>query len=254
MILKEFKELIKDYQHSASYITNKTLEVTKKALLEDNIDKKELLSYIEKIAKAHSQMASIYNLYLFLKDNLDIDKINKYQLKLKDNEIKTIKNASRFLKNFKKIAIYSYSSLVKKALNSLDKQKIQILISEARPINEGKTLCQELQKDGFNVILTTDALLASMLKEVDILLLGADGITKEYLIHKAGTLPLTLSAKYFNKKVITIAPPNKFFPKEYTPSLEETKPSNQIDTLCKKIKNLYFDQTPLKFIDKIISS
>ncbi len=262
-IEKEFENIANDTINGASFITEQTAKLCQKALFQ-NIPYKDIKKNLSLIKEKQNMMASVFNLIKEIENLLDKnapkEKISAFcdtfLKELIDSSQKAVKNAYDFLPKNATILTHSFSSLVFKTLILAHKngKNIKIICTESRPKNEGAELCEKLTQNGINSTLITDAQAGFFMQKADIFLIGADGINKKFLVHKTGTFSIALSAKYLNKKVISIATKQKFWDDNYQIPKEHPKNPNEISKNrdCQKI-NLYFDLTPINLIDKIIT-
>ena len=102
---------------------------------------------------------------------------------------------------------HSASSLVAEALQQAHAAGgvRQVTCTGSRPAGEGVTLARRLGEAGLPVRLVIDAAAASLLPECDLVLLGADTVCAEGLVHKIGTLGLALAAQNFGVPVYALA-------------------------------------------------
>ncbi len=153
---------------------------------------------------------------------------------------------------------YSNSSSVFEALRLAHKKEIKINVycSESRPTDEGKQLAKTLSKKGINTTLSTDAALFSHLRKADLILIGADTISKEGLIHKMGTSALACLANHHNIPIYSLSAEEKMIPATYKLPSQQTKNPKEILTNTTKqltVSNYYFDCTTLSLITEIIT-
>ncbi len=235
-----------DNVHGASYLTQQAIQ----ALLATK-SKEELIQAANKLQQIQSCMASLYNLGAFVlhrSDSIDQAMLDAWLRDFKKQNEEASQKAAKLIKN-KIILTHSFSSLVFKAIKLAPPKKI--ICTESRPHNEGIMLAKKLQQDGFFVELVSDAAAAVMVKEIDMVLFGADGVAEFGLVHKVGSFAIALAANYYQKEVIAIAPKSKWWPKGYMPPKEQPRDPNELGCAC--AKNFYFDVTPLSLITTIIN-
>jgi len=262
-IEKEFEKIAFDTVNGASFITEKTVEISKKALLE-NLPYEKIKKNLSLIKTRQNMMASVFNLIKEIETLLDANENREKIIEFCDSfseksarfSKEAAKNASEYLPENCTILTHSFSSLVFNALVSAKEsgKRLKVICTKSEPKNEGEKLCEELKKNGVDSLLVTDAQAGFSIKEADLFLIGADGINEEFLIHKIGTLPIALAAKHFGKKVVSVATKLKFWEKGHEIEKEIPKNPDEISSKknCEKI-NFYFDLTPLTLIDKIIT-
>ncbi len=256
---KELQEIVNDNINSATFITFRSISLLKEMAISASLE--DLQKALDILKNSHTMMATIYNLsnkaQKFLQENPKekltkfCDEFEKYFIKANE---KTALKAAKIIKDNSTILTHSYSSLVLKAILKAkeEKKRIKVICTESRPKNEGVMLAKKLKENNIETVLIIDALASSLVKKCDLILIGADGVSRDYLIHKAGTLPLALSAKYFNKKIYSLAPSLKFWPKSSNLKQESPKNPKEVSQENLKILNLYFDKTPKELISKFI--
>jgi len=244
---KEIEKIKKDNIHGAVYLTKKAVKIV------ENIKNiQDLKKAIKLLKEAQPHMASIYNFAIFIEKNLknDIKILSKKWLEdFERANDKVIKKASKLIKN-KKVLTHSFSSLVYKAFIEAKKQgfEFEVYCTESRPKNEGVVLAQKLCEEGIKCTLILDAAAPFLVKDVDLVLIGADGIGDFGLIHKVGTYPIALAAKEFKKDIYSLSTSFKIYPKDYKLKKIAKNDSKEIAMGCFKVENIYFDITSLKYI------
>ncbi len=140
-------------------------------------------------------------------------------------------------------------------LTAVDKASIHIIISESRPMLEGKILAESLASDKINTSLITEAQIFNAVQKCDCGVVGADKILKNgNVVNKVGSNLLALACKEFNKPFFVIADKTKFS-RDNSFNTKEM-PGEEISSVKnKKIKidNYYFEEIPKKYITKIIT-
>ena len=111
-------------------------------------------------------------------------------------EVKLLENMDRGLGKFNSFLTLSWSSAIGKFLIKKTGKKIKIFIMESRPLGEGQKLAKLLNDKKINVRLITDVSAFIALNHADVVLIGADMISKDlHVINKVGSCILALAAK-----------------------------------------------------------
>ena len=249
---EEISKIEKDNIHGATYLLEKAANI----LISLCDDEKNLKKAAERVKYSQPQMALIYNLADGVLNNLKDSKnfIEKFMEEEKKDRADVIKKASELIEQDSIILTHSFSSMVFEALKKAKKEKnFKVICTESRPKNEGVELAKRLDELGIDTTLIIDAAAPYLVKEVDLILFGADGIGDFGLVHKIGTFAITLAAKEYDKKVYSLATKRRFWPKNFKLPKENLKNSKEITSFFKpqKIINLYFDITPAKYIEFI---
>ncbi|AEF96002.1 ribose 1,5-bisphosphate isomerase [Methanotorris igneus] len=138
---------------------------------------------------------------------------------------------------------------------------IKVFCTETRPRNQGYLTAKALCDEGIDVTLIVDSAVRYFIKEVDIVVVGADAITANgCLVNKIGTSQIALIAHEARIPFLTAAETYKFHPKTIVGELieiEERNPEEVVEFEGKykkiKIRNPAFDVTPSQYIDAIIT-
>jgi len=199
-------------------------------------------------------------LYNILKkyDNLSYSDLTK---KLVDFQERINQEVLQMIKNGDIIFTHCHASSVINALiNAKKKGKhFEVYNTETRPLYQGRKTSKELRRAGIKVTMFVDAAALIALtknneKRVDLILLGADAITKKGVINKIGSgmyaelaklhkIPfyiVTNSLKYTNKSIK--------IEQRSTSEVWDNKDSKNI-----KIINPAFEFIPKKLITRVIS-
>jgi len=137
---------------------------------------------------------------------------------------------------------------------------IKVFCTETRPRNQGYLTAKTLYDYGIDVTLIVDSAVRYFIKDIDIVVVGADAITANgCLVNKIGTSQIALIANESRVPFLTAAETYKFHPKTIVGELieiEERSPEEVTtfeDKYKIKIRNPAFDVTPAKYIDAIIT-
>lgn len=134
-------------------------------------------------------------------------KIIDILLKRLENSTKKIaKNGSKLIKNNYKIMTHCHSgeamAVIKRAWK--EGKNISVIATETEPLEQGIKTVKELANEKVPVTLITDNAVGYFMKEVDMVLVGSDGLRKNGVVNKIGTSLLAISAKQ-NKKPFYVA-------------------------------------------------
>ncbi|ACX72629.1 translation initiation factor, aIF-2BII family [Methanocaldococcus vulcanius M7] len=140
-------------------------------------------------------------------------------------------------------------------------KEIKVFCTETRPRNQGYITAKTLYDYGIDTTLIVDSAVRYFIREIDIVVVGADAITANgCLVNKIGTSQIALVANESRVPFLTAAETYKFHPKTIVGELieiEERDPSEVVVFEGKykgiKIRNPAFDVTPSKYIDAIIT-
>ncbi len=156
------------------------------------------------------------------------------------------------------IGTISRSSMVMKTLISLSQEEIlfSVVLTESRPMNEGRKAAQELAEVKIPVTFMVDAAVQALVKKSDILFVGADAFSEQNVTNKIGTHALALTAQHYGKPVYCITTMDKFLPKDIHLPSEPPHAQNEVWRQAPSsisIWNHYFENTPLSLFAGVIT-
>ena len=114
------------------------------------------------------------------------------------------------------VAAFGRAALVERALLEVQAagRPLRVLLSEARPLLEGRGLARRLSAAGVPCWLTTDAAAALLLPQAGALLVAADAVLPRVFLHRPGGFALLLAARESNVPAYALAPRARFVPAE----------------------------------------
>jgi translation initiation factor 2B subunit (eIF-2B alpha/beta/delta family) len=232
-------------------------------IIKEELGNKDYISLIIEEGRKHFKDFSIINYYL---DEIEkelnnqeslMEKIDYYD---KYDEIinnKIFNNGKGYFLNISKILTLSNSLTIANFLIRLYglNNKLEVMITESRPINEGRILAKELLKSSISVEFITDFSAASFLPSVDAIITGADKILSNgNIVNKTGSRTLAILCRYYKKPFYVITTKNKrsndskYLPEEKDPA-EVWRYANQ----NLKVRNYYFEEIENDLITRIIT-
>lgn len=139
-------------------------------------------------------------------------------------------------------------------------KNIEVIVTETRPRLEGYRLIRELEVYDIPVTLIVDSAMRYFMKEVDIVIVGADIVASNgAVISKIGTSTMALCAYEARVPFIVCSETYRFSPETVIGRLiqiEERNPEEIVDPSKFKrinIRNPAFDATPPEYVDAIIT-
>jgi translation initiation factor eIF-2B subunit delta len=145
-------------------------------------------------------------------------------------------------------------SILKKAKEK--GKRFEVVVSESRPVFEGRKLALSLGKLGIPVTLVTDAALSLYIRESDLVFVGADSVSEKNFVNKVGTYGLSLLAEEFGIPFYVASDKTKFISEKWRKSHKHlADPKEVLSRQLKKVKaeNQYFEEIPLLYCKKIIT-
>jgi len=144
-------------------------------------------------------------------------------------------------------------------------KNVKVISCETRPLNQGSRLtCWELARDGIDVTLIPDSSAAYLMRKgkIDLVIVGADRITKDAVFNKIGTYMHAVAARHHGIPFYVAAPVSTFdlARTESEITVEERDRAElawcgdrQLAPDDVKVLNYAFDATPLDLVDAIIT-
>jgi len=140
-------------------------------------------------------------------------------------------------------------------------KKIKVIATESRPRLQGLITIKQLDALGIETSLIVDSAVRYFMKDVDLVIMGADAVTVNgSVINKIGTSQLALAAHEARKNVIIAAETYKFSPRTILGELVEIEERESSEVIgmemlrgCSNVsvKNPAFDVTPREYVDLI---
>ncbi len=224
----------------------------------------ELEIHADKLKGARTTEPALINCIYSIMSNMK--KSNSSEIiKLKKELFTHCKEEILLIKtNMKKIEEYGVSVIPENSIvlthchshnvvNILKKaDPVKVFTTETRPLFQGRLTAKELSSAGIETEQIVDDAVADVMKQVDLVIIGSDAITKDGIVNKVGSKMIAEIAFDHKRPVYVAASTLKIIEKidiEVRDSSEVWKdaPKNV------KIKNYAFDIVPYKHITKIIT-
>lgn len=156
------------------------------------------------------------------------------------------------------ILTHSSSSTVYHALELArrERKNFRVICTESRPMGEGLGLAQKLGALGIPTRLVVDSAASSIIREVQLVLVGGDAVSPQGLINKIGTYSLAVVAHSLNVPLYALCDTTKFLPTGYPLASEvERDPREVLRVPLQGVKalNYYFDSTPLALLTGLVT-
>ncbi len=176
---------------------------------------------------------------------------------------------SHYLQNVQTIMTLCRSTTVIKGLDEIYKNNpsLKVIVLEARPDYDGWETAKELGNKGINTTLIVDSAACSLLRSVNVILVGADIVTSDgSVINRVGTSQLAILAQHFripfyiatasytfrkmdsSEILLATRSPYRITPKEIQDNWKNVRVINQVDDMTKAnmITGLFCDQGLIK--------
>jgi len=144
-------------------------------------------------------------------------------------------------------------------------KNVRVIACETRPLNQGSRLtCWELARDGIDVTLIPDSSAAYLMRkgEIDLVIVGADRITKDAVFNKIGTYMHAVAANHHGIPFYIAAPVSTFdLARTESDIIVEERDRSELASCGDrqlvpddvKVLNYAFDATPLDLVDAIVT-
>jgi translation initiation factor eIF-2B subunit delta len=136
-------------------------------------------------------------------------------------------------------------------------RKFSVVVTESRPMLEGRAMAEALASHDISVTLIADAAASLSMDVVDLVMLGADQITPGNLVNKIGTRMIALSGRERGLQVYAICDSSKLIREDYFGA--PYRRSRNADELWSdaprgvKVVNSYFEPTPLSWFTGVVT-
>lgn len=170
---------------------------------------------------------------------------------------KIFENGKEYFLNISKVMTLSNSSTINSFLTHLHgvNNKLEVIITESRPKNEGRELAKDILKNRIPVEFISDFSAASFIPSVDAVITGADKILSSgNVVNKTGSRTLAILCRYYKKPFYVITTKDKQSNEsKYSP--RESDPAEVWKYLDKnlRIRNYYFEEIERDLITRIIT-
>lgn len=231
----------------------------------------ELMARVgRQIVKAHPAIAPLRQMILGLlrtlesavrQEELRVDAgrfFDRYLEWLREIRFRVAGHAALLIGGKKRILTHSFSTLVVEAIREsrLRGGSFEVIVTESRPVYEGRLLSQHLAGLTIPVTLIVDAAAPGYVERCDLVLLGADRLTESEFINKVGSLSIVMVADRLGIPCYVLTGSDKYLPESVEPVSLSGKSSREVwDEVPPgvTVDNSYFERIPLRLVTGIIS-
>lgn len=175
-----------------------------------------------------------------------IKNLNEYPKRIGDKGYKIIKNNLTVLTFCHSSEVMGVFRTAKK-----NKKKFSVIVPETRPLYQGHRTIEDLKEMKVPSTLIVDSAIASMMKDIDVIIIGSDAMRKEGNVNKIGSLGLAIIANRFKKKIYVVGDSYKI--DKRNKFIIEERPTEEVAKIKGNIKNPAFDVTPWNYIYRVIN-
>jgi translation initiation factor 2B subunit (eIF-2B alpha/beta/delta family) len=136
-------------------------------------------------------------------------------------------------------------------------RNFEVVVSESRPMFEGRLLARFLGNAKIPVTLIADAGMGVFAKNADLSLVGADSVSESCFVNKVGTFYLCLLSREYQVPLYVACERSKFISGKWRPSPHAGGDPGEIldcELLNVKAENPYFEEIPLSFCRQVITN
>ena len=281
-IISLIEEVRDDKTHGASELARQAVKVLRIAAERSSAGSTEefLLEQKEigqRLISARPAMAPIFNIVSRLLNTIirkakgrDLDSIRRLAVSRADELISDSLQAvaqiaqygSRLIADGDKIMTHSYSSTVVAVLKEAftKHRDIEVIITRSGPGRTGERTIQELRPYGIPLTFIDDTAMGLYLSTVNKVVVGADRICADgKVVNGIGTYQLALASEQVKIPFYVVCETLKFDPRLNSNEidLEEKEPSEVVEPGRLppevKVKNPYFDITPLELVTAVVT-
>ena len=232
-------------------------------IMKEERGNKEYMFLLIKESKKHFKDFSIIQNYLSeiekeFNNGEALSKIIDYYEDYENNvNSKIFANGREYFLNASKILTLSNSLTIANFLIRLYSvnRKLEVIVTESRPMNEGRILAKKLLKSNIPVEFITDFSAASYIQTADAAIIGADKILSNgNIVNKTGSRTLAILCKHYNKPFYVIATQNKLTSDaEYLPEARDAAEVWRFTDQKLKVSNYYFEEVERDLITRVIT-
>ena len=150
----------------------------------------------------------------------------------------------------------SFSSTVAATLTRFGPEKdIRVFCLESRPMAEGQRLARQLAEAGVPVTFAVDAAGATLVREADLVFVGADSLGDRGIVNKVGSLSLALAAREAGVPFFVLVDRTKLLPPGFPQTVADDRPEAEVWKAPGGIRvwNRYFETVPLELVTGIVT-
>lgn len=150
----------------------------------------------------------------------------------------------------------SSSSAVRDALlHPARPPRLEVVVLESRPLQEGQLLAAALARNGVPVTVAVDAASAVLARRSSMVLLGADSVGDLGVVNKLGSAAAAHAAGRAGIPVLVSTDGSKILPPGFPQHLADDRPAEEVLRAPAGVKvwNRYFEAVPLEDVTRIVT-
>jgi translation initiation factor 2B subunit (eIF-2B alpha/beta/delta family) len=264
-------EIRNDRTHGASELARRCLLVLAEAARAQSARsvvnlREQLLALNAELARTRPSMAPIQNLLrrwreaVTLDPGMELGAARRMAAERAEALIATSRQAAAdcavraadLLGPGRTVMTHSLSSTVVEVCRLLGDRGLRMIVTESRPLAEGRRLVEQLSTWGVPTTFITDAQMGLFVAEADAVLVGADSVLADgAVVNKAGTYLLALTARDRGVPFYVCCESFKWRAAGQPPPELEEMAAAELETPDwpgVTVRNVYFDLTPARLV------
>ncbi len=254
--MKDLNKLIDDIE-SIKIQGAKQIAVESLKFLKDFCKKKgfgkEFTKTADRIEKSRQTAVVLHNCLDILREKKSIKTIDILLRQLKNSSIRIARNGSSLIKENSVILTHCHSGEALSVIKAAKDKNIRVIATITEPVEQGLITAKELAELKIPVTLIVDSAVSFFMSDVDMIILGCDGLREDGNVNKIGSFNIALSAWVHKKPYYVVADTLKLDRREKF--FIEERPSKEVHEKMKDvvIRNPAFDITPWRYITRVVT-
>jgi len=208
-----------------------------------------ILLYLKRLLKATDDIQAVYE--TVEKKILAVDE------EIGHNIERIAQFGAKVIAPLNKVMTISNSTMVQNIFLTAEAQKrrFEVFCLKSHPPDEGVDLAEFLASRGIHTTLIADSEIGTFVPQMNLVLMGADRLVEDGFVNKSGSLPLSLTARFFNIPVYIACETTKILSEKERSIKFHPQDVAEIYKFQKdglQVQNFYFEKIPLDLIHKII--
>jgi translation initiation factor eIF-2B subunit delta len=153
------------------------------------------------------------------------------------------------------LTLSSSSSVRDALLHRARAHRVEVLVLESRPLQEGHRLAAELARAGIPVTVAVDAAATVLVRRSSVVLLGADSVGDLGVVNKLGSAGAAHAARGAGVPVLVSTDCTKILPPGFPQELADDRPPEEVLRAPAGVKvwNRYFEAVPLEDVTRLVT-
>lgn len=276
-------EIIADNRLGSKEILNFTMEAIIDFMRENqNVRPGFLIEKMNELFREQSNFTVLFHFInkLFLEiskekgtikfDNVSVGRIEnfikKYQHYWKNSEKAIAESLMKHVDVQRRtILLHSNSSSIHAVFKYFAKKGIhaRIFQTQSAPANEGENQATFLMNAGHDVTVITEAAVNRNIEEIDLAIMGSDGVYNDFFVNKTGSMDIALLFQFYQKPVYIVSDSRKVINDERIPGSVREKFWNEPNRTASeiwenapkniRIRNHYFEKIPNSLVSSFVT-